>query len=100
MEFELDVMIEIYMIFSKFEIDIPQEDYDQVDSLKFRFKNMLDHSGLVSEQIGLMKDNLFDELTKGITDLKIEVEVFNEEFETKGPMIDGLSAKVASDRVR
>lgn len=99
MELELDVMIEIYMIFSKFEIDIPQEDYDQVDSLKLRFKNMIDHSKAVSDQIADMKDTLYVELTEGIEDLKAEIEVFNEEFETKGPMIDGLPAKVASDRV-
>lgn len=99
MELELDVMIEIYQIFSKFDIDIPQEDYDQVDSLKLRFKNMIDHSKAVSDQIADMKDTLFVELTEGIEVLKAEIDVFNEEFETKGPMIDGLPAKVASDRV-
>lgn len=95
----MDVMIEIYMLFSEFEIDIPQEDYDQVHSLKLRFKNMIDHSKAVGDQIANMKDSLFAELTKGIEDLKTAIEVFNEEFEAKGPMIDGLPAKVASDRV-
>lgn len=99
MELELDVMIEVYMIFSKFEIDIPQEDYDHVDSLKLRFKNMIDHSKTVSDQIAGMKDSLFVELTNGIATLKVEIQTFNEEFETKGPMVDDLPAKVASDRV-
>lgn len=99
MELELDVMIEIYMIFSKFEIDIPQEDYDQVDSLKLNFKNMIDHAKAIGDQIANMRESLFEELTKGIEVLKNDINIFNEEFETKGPMIDGLTAKVASDRV-
>lgn len=99
MELELDVMIEIYMLFSKFEIDVPQVDYDKVDSLKLCYKNMIDHSKAVSDQIANMENKLFAELTQGILELKSEVDIFNEDFEMRGPMIGGLPAKVASDRV-
>lgn len=99
MELELNVMIEIYAIFAKFEIDIPPEDYEQVHSLKLRFENMIAHSKAVSEKIVDLKDSLYVQLTSGVEDLKAAVEIFDEEFETKGPMIDGLPAKVASDRV-
>lgn len=99
MELELEVMIEVYMIFTKFEIDIPREDYDQIDSLRLRFKQMIDRSRTIGDQIADMKDDLYTELTAGIEEFQAEIIVFDEEFELKGPMVEGLPAKVASDRV-
>lgn len=40
-----------------------------------------------------------EELTDGVTKFKQEVELFDIDFELKGPMIPGLSAREASDRV-
>lgn len=40
-----------------------------------------------------------EELTDGVLKFKEEVEIFDQDFELKGPMIPGLSAREASDRV-
>lgn len=99
MEIDLDIMIEAYLLFTKFNISIPQEDYDQVDSLKLNFENMLTHSKNVSTEIAEMENPLLTELTAGISTFQNEINTFNFEFDSKGPMVENLPAKEASDRV-
>lgn len=41
MDMELDLIEESYATFVQFRIDIPKEDSDMVDGLRYAFKNML-----------------------------------------------------------
>lgn len=88
------------MLFTKFDIVIPQNDYDQINGLKFDFESMIAHAKAVSDQITEMQHPLLVELTNGIATFQGEIDAFNEDFDLRGPMTDGLSAKEASDRVR
>jgi len=42
---------------------------------------------------------LLEELTNGVANFKAEVEAFDKDFDEKGPMVPGLGAREASDRV-
>ncbi|KAJ8937280.1 hypothetical protein NQ314_011968 [Rhamnusium bicolor] len=53
----------------------------------------------VQEDICTVQGPLLEELTKGVTKFKEEVDIFDQDFEVRGPMIPGLSAREASDRV-
>lgn len=46
-----------------------------------------------------MEQPLLHELTTGIADFNYAIDEFNEDFETKGPMVEGITAKEASERV-
>lgn len=56
-------------------------------------------SKTVQEDICNVQGPLLEELTDGVAKFKEEVEIFDQDFELKGPMIPGLSAREASDRV-
>ncbi|XP_030752815.1 dynein heavy chain 8, axonemal [Sitophilus oryzae] len=99
MDLDLSLMEEAYGTFSKFKIDTPKEDIERVESLRFNFQNMITHSKAVQEDICTVQGPLLEELTNGVANFKDEVEVFDNDFEEKGPMIPGLSAREASDRV-
>lgn len=47
-EIDLDLinMEEAYNIFGKYKIDIPKEDTERVESLRFNFQNMVNHVSL------------------------------------------------------
>lgn len=45
-----------------------------------------------------MEQPLLRELTEGISDFKAAIDEFNVEYEAKGPMVEGISAKEASER--
>lgn len=52
----------------------------------------------VSSKIAEMEQPLLLELTEGISDFKAAIDEFNQDYELKGPMVDGISAKEASER--
>lgn len=99
MESDIDTIIDTYTLFVKYEIVIPQEDYDQAYSLKMNYDQMIQRSKDMSTQIASMQSPLLLELNSGIASFKAEMSTFNSDYETNGPMEPELTAKEASDRV-
>ncbi|KAL3284032.1 hypothetical protein HHI36_018202 [Cryptolaemus montrouzieri] len=99
MDMELGAMEEAYGIFNRFKIDIPREDIERVDTLRFNFENMGVHAKQTQENIYDVQAPLLEELTAGVDKFEFEVESFDKDFELKGPMVPGLEAREASDRV-
>ncbi|KAL1516507.1 hypothetical protein ABEB36_000416 [Hypothenemus hampei] len=99
MDLDLSLMEEAYSTFGKFKIDTPKEDIDRVESLRFNFQSMVNHSKTIQEDICNVQGPLLEELTNGVRNFKGEVDAFDRDFEESGPMVPGLSAREASDRV-
>lgn len=99
MESDIDIIIETYMLFVKFDISVPAEDYDQAYSLRMNFEQMIEHSKELSLDIFNMQNELFSKLSSGIVRFQNDLLDFNDDFEKEGPMEAGISAKEASDRV-
>lgn len=49
MDMDLGVITDAYALFSQFNIYVPQDDYDKVDSLQLSFNRMLDNVRLSKE---------------------------------------------------
>lgn len=98
MDMDLNVMVDAYLLLIEFGIFVSDEDQKEVDNLRYNFDKMLQHSKDVSLRIAEMEQPLLLELTSGIDDFKASIDEFNEDFETKGPMVEGISAKEASER--
>lgn len=98
MEMDLMVMVDAYLLFIDFGIFVSKEDQQEVDSLRYNFDKMIQHSKEVAAKIAEMEQPLLLELTTGIADFKNHIDEFNEDFEQRGPMVPGISAKEASDR--
>lgn len=99
MEIDLNIIVETYTLFTNFEIVVPKNEYEQIHSLKFDFENMIAHAKQVSDKISEMQGPLLTELTNGIATFRSEIDAFNADFDSSGPMTEGLSAKEASDKV-
>uniref|UniRef100_A0A1A9WR67 AAA+ ATPase domain-containing protein n=1 Tax=Glossina brevipalpis TaxID=37001 RepID=A0A1A9WR67_9MUSC len=99
MDMELTLITNTYALFAQYNIYIPQDDYDKVDSLQLSFNKMLDSAKKVSQKISEMEGPLLQELNDGIATFVMELDEFNEDFVANGPMVEGISAKEASDRV-
>ncbi|XP_017775151.1 PREDICTED: dynein heavy chain 8, axonemal [Nicrophorus vespilloides] len=99
MDMDLVTMEEAYATFIRFKIDISKEEVERVDTLRFNFTNMLNNAKNVQEQINNVQGPLQDELTEGVKDFVQEVIDFDIDYEANGPMIPGLSAREASDKV-
>ncbi|XP_039952580.1 dynein heavy chain 8, axonemal [Bactrocera tryoni] len=99
MDMNLSLIIDTYALFAQYNIFIPKDDYDKVDSLQLAFNKMLENAKKTSQRISDMEGPLLRELNEGIAQFVKEFEQFNIDFEANGPMVEGISAKEASDRV-
>ncbi|OAD58895.1 Dynein heavy chain 8, axonemal [Eufriesea mexicana] len=99
LDIELILIEETYTLMGKFNISISKEEQDIVDSLRYNFTNMLNTAKQVQAKICEMQEPLKKELTDGVAIFKQDVINFDHEFEINGPMVEGIPAKEASDRL-
>lgn len=88
-----------YDLFSKFEINTSSEDFDLIDGLSFSFQKLLTQAKEVSNEIFSEKLQWKIELINGISKFRIDLELFDEEFEQHDNVTENLSAKVLKDKV-
>ncbi|KAI4493643.1 hypothetical protein M0804_001819 [Polistes exclamans] len=98
-DMELILIEETYTLMGVFNIDVSKEEQDIVDSLRYNFNNMLDMAKQVQETICEMQEPLKTELVEGVVILIDDVKQFDMDFELEGPMVEGLPAAEASERV-
>ncbi|XP_018342058.1 PREDICTED: dynein heavy chain 8, axonemal [Trachymyrmex septentrionalis] len=99
LDMELILIEETYTLMGKFNIDILKEDQDIVDGLRYNFNSMLNTAKQVQIVICEMQEPLKKELIDGVAVLKKKVTQFDIDFELNGPMVEGIVAKEASERV-
>ncbi|RLU26152.1 hypothetical protein DMN91_002318 [Ooceraea biroi] len=99
LDMELILIEETYTLMGKFNIDILKEDQDIVDGLRYNFSNMLQMAKQVQAVICEMQEPLKKELTDGVAVLRTDVAEFDIDFELSGPMVEGIPAKEASERL-
>ncbi|XP_036143732.1 dynein heavy chain 8, axonemal [Monomorium pharaonis] len=98
-DMELILIEETYTLMGKFNVDILKEDQDIVDGLRYNFSNLLNTAKQVQAVICEMQEPLKKELVEGVAVLKKKVAQFDIDFELNGPMVEGIPAKEASERL-
>ena len=99
MDMDLDLMEEVYATFANFHVNVPKDDVERIDTLRFNFNKMIGKAKLVQEHICKVQGPLLQELKGGVALFHQDVLNFDKDFEERGPMIAGLTAREASDRV-
>lgn len=88
-----------YDLFSKFKINTSSEDFDLIDGLSFSFQKLLTQAKEVSIEIFLHQLQWKIDLINGISKFRIDLELFDEEFEQHADVTKNVSAKVVKDKV-
>ncbi|XP_043247781.1 dynein axonemal heavy chain 8 [Colletes gigas] len=99
LDMELILLEETYALMGRFNIPVSKEEHNIVDSLRYNFTNMLNTAKEVQAKICEMQEPLKKELTDGVAVFKQDVINFDLDFELNGPMVEGIPAKEASDRL-
>ena len=95
----LSLMEDTYAMFSAFHISILPEDSERVDSLRYLFDSMIIKGEKVAEAVVQLQIPLQKELEAGVASFGGDLDLFDEDYVKKGPLIPGIPAKEASDRV-
>ncbi|KAK0165144.1 hypothetical protein PV328_003692, partial [Microctonus aethiopoides] len=96
---ELMMIEETFNLMGRFHVSVMKEDQDIVDSLRYSFNNMLQKAKQVQATICEMQEPLKQELINGVVVFKKAVDDFDLDFEYHGPMVEGIPAKEASERL-
>lgn len=88
-----------YELFQDFKLEVPPDDEERVDGLRYQFNSLIELAAKVSENIDKLQGPLLLELENGVIRFTKDVEQFDDDFIKKGPMVEGIPAKEASDRV-
>lgn len=95
----IDILEEVYKIFSDFEIYVPLEEFDQIYGLRYNFNNVINLSDKVHQEAISRQEFLLKELTDNVDDFEEDILNFEDDFIEKGPSIIGISIKESSNRV-
>ncbi|XP_046400520.1 dynein axonemal heavy chain 8 [Ischnura elegans] len=90
---------EVYAVLNAFSIEIPQEDTERVDAIRYAFQKMVEQATLSQVELVEIQEPFKQELLNGVAQFKEDVEYFDRDFIENGPMVEGIPAREASDRV-
>ncbi|XP_052892579.1 dynein axonemal heavy chain 8 [Anopheles moucheti] len=97
---DLTFIEQTYRTLADFEqLEITQEQVDSVYGIRDTFKAMVKLVEKVENDIIALQVPLQRELAAGVAKFNEEITGFDQEFETNGPMEEGIPAKEASDRL-
>ncbi|CRK87169.1 CLUMA_CG000977, isoform A [Clunio marinus] len=95
----LALMEDTYAMFAAFHINISPEDTERVDGLRYMFNTMMKTADAVNKEVMRLQIPLQNELEAGVEQFTKDLKTFDEDFVQRGPMVQGIPAKEASDRV-
>ncbi|PSN47670.1 Dynein heavy chain 8 [Blattella germanica] len=98
-DMDLGLIEETYATFARFNVDVAKEDAERVDTLRYTFQNMIQSSKVKQEEVCDIQEPLKLELLEGVSTFRQEVINFDHDFDLNGPMVPGIPAREASDRV-
>ncbi|XP_049799902.1 dynein axonemal heavy chain 8-like [Schistocerca nitens] len=91
---------EVYATFEHYGVDVPREDVERADSLRYAFNNLQLSANQVQQLLVEVQHPFLQELLEGVRTFDQEVCDFDVDFDANGPMVPGLAAREASDRSR
>ena len=102
-EIELDMNIipieEAYSLLGKYQFETPQEELNSVDTLRYKFRNLLQQHKETLENLHVVAPKFKDELITSSAGLSDQVEEFHQAYMQSGPTVPGLEPAEASERL-
>lgn len=84
---------------ARFHINIPAEDTEKVDGLRFMFNMMCESVDNVTKKVFSLQKPLQDELKAAVAQFQNDLAQFSADFETIGPRAEGISPMEASYQI-
>ena len=89
----------MYNLFKRYSIDIPAEEQLGIEMLRVTHERLLKRARQVTHELVHVQQSFLDRLLSDVEQFKNDVANFVDDYERNGPMIEGLPAQEASDRL-
>lgn len=102
-EIRIDAMIgpveESYGLMMKYQLPVLQEESERVDTLRYSWTRLLHMAKQVQDHLISIQFDFKESLVTNITTYQRELNVYYNDYTTKGPMAPNVSPREASDRL-
>ena len=89
----------MYNLFKRYSIDIPLEEHLSIESLRGTHERLLKRARQVTHDLVSAQQSFLDRFRVDVLQLSTDVAEFVDDYERNGPMIEGLLAQEASERL-
>nr|XP_046256822.1 dynein axonemal heavy chain 5 [Scatophagus argus] len=98
-DFKVGPIEESYAMLHKYELSVPKEEADKVDTLRYTWEKLLSRSTEVQNELVALQPNFRGELVCNVETFLEDCQYFYQDYEKDGPMVVGLAPQDASDRL-
>ncbi|KAM8826831.1 dynein axonemal heavy chain 5-like [Synchiropus picturatus] len=98
-DFRVGPIEESYAMLQKYELPVAKEEADKVDTLRYSWEKLVSRGTEMQNDLVAMKPVFKRELAQNMGTFRLDCEHFYKEYETEGPMVEGLAPQDASDRL-
>ncbi|XP_066156829.1 dynein axonemal heavy chain 5 [Euwallacea fornicatus] len=99
MELKIIPIEDAFNVLTRFDIGVESEIIEQVDTLRYTWKRLLDHALQVQVHLLEMQPQFQSDLKTNLEKFRQDKIDYCEEYRTAGPMQPGLTPREASDRL-
>jgi len=101
-EQEIAPVLDMYSMLERFvgSQGLGDQENDNKEVLRYRWECLVDYAERVTDELGELQESFKRKLLREIKEFVNDVIVFRNEFVANGPMVPGISPKVAVDRLR
>ncbi|XP_064651602.1 dynein axonemal heavy chain 8-like [Lineus longissimus] len=90
---------ETYAMLQKFQVNVAIEEINKVDSLRYSFGRLLSRAGQVQSELVAIQPKFKTRLLESVETFHHEVSDYTTEYDSDGPMAEGIAPQEASDRL-
>ncbi|XP_056012226.1 dynein axonemal heavy chain 8-like [Ostrea edulis] len=98
-DMQLGPIEESYAMLNEFEVVVKKEETDMVDSLRYSFQNLLRCANKIQDELVRVQPGFKSELLTSVENFQNDVTGFGLNYDTEGPMCEGISPTEANDRL-
>ncbi|CAF1397791.1 unnamed protein product [Rotaria sordida] len=95
----IEPLEEVYNLFKRYSIDIPQEEQMTIEMLRSTNERLLKRAKHVTHDLVNSQQSFLDRFLIDIKQFQNDIIDFVNDYDNNGPMIEGLPAQEASDRL-
>ena len=91
---------ESYLLLSKYNIVVPQEELDQYEGLAYNWKKLCDLEKQQQDILQKVSPQFKDQVVEGMDQFLLEFQAFLKSYHEEGPMAPGLTPSEASEKLK
>jgi dynein heavy chain len=99
-EFIFQPVMEQYALLRRFKVAIPKEEDDRRSDLHYKWRKLRSTAEKRTDEINQLQHSFKKGLTQEVQKFGADVIAFRNDFETNGPMVEGLKPQEARERLK